>query len=154
MLQGGAAETTLTINGGYIVARIFGCGQTQLIVTDATNRTIETSQVIGVRGANATVTPPTPPTPPSLTVSPTTFSLACGASGGVTVAGVGSYQTNPVTIVSATAFSISNGSGSLPNSITFTRLNAGTGVPTLITVNVVNGTIVVPVNITVPATCP
>jgi len=147
-----AAETILTVNGGYFVAVELGCGQSQLIVTDATNRSIETSQVIGVKGKDAAAAPAPTPTPPSLAASPTTFTLACAGSQTVTLAGVGSYTTNFSTTGITTELTLTPGTGTVPGSITFTR-NSGT-TPTTIVVNVVNGTIIVPLTITVPATCP
>ncbi len=148
-----AAETTLTINGGHIVARIFGCGQTQLIVTDATNRTIETSQVIGVKGKDATVTPPTPT--PTLTVSPNTGCISdTGGTNSLTVTVTGGTATKNLTTTS-TKVTISPSSGT--GTFTSTLTAAGTASPAsgeAVVVNVSDGTTTVPVNVTRKATCP
>ena len=116
-----AAETILTTNGGSIVAKIFGCGQTQLIVTDATNRSIETSAIIGVKGADGTPAPPTPTTTVPV-VSPAAFTFTtCGQSGTVNLSGIGSYAGTIATPGGSPGISITPSSGTLPATVTVTR---------------------------------
>jgi hypothetical protein len=151
-----AAETILTTNGGSIVARIFGCGQTALIVTDATNRSIETSLIIGVKGPNATVTPPPAATAP--TVNPAAITLnTCGPGGAVTVVIGGTTPTvaNIPTAGGGVLISVVNGGASA----TITRNNASAAPPpNPITVNFSNsaGTASLTVTLAGPAAaiCP
>jgi hypothetical protein len=147
-----APEAIVTTNGGSVTADLFGCGGTHLIVTDAIGTSIETSQIIGVRGADGDAA--VPPVP--FAVSPTTVSLSCGAAGTVTVTGgTGSFSTNIVGGPSSSAFTVTQGA----TTITFTRINGTLATPTSIasspiTVNVTSGSTVIPVNVTVPLNCP
>ncbi|MEQ1514990.1 MAG: hypothetical protein ABL931_00710 [Usitatibacteraceae bacterium] len=155
----------VTTNGGSFRATINGCGTSQLIVTDAQNRVIETSQVTGVTGP-AGDAPPTP-TPATLTVTPTSHTLTCtapvppatvgtGQTGTSTTAGTGTFTATVTTPgVPPGSFTVSPSSGTVGTPISFTRNPgiAGTS-PTSITVNIVAGTITVPVTVNVPALCP
>jgi hypothetical protein len=117
-----AAETILTTNGGSFVATIFGCGQTQLIVTDATNRSIETSQIIGVRGAPGTPAVVPVVTIPAVSPAGLTFT-ACSQSGTVNLSGTGSWAGTVATPGGSPGISITPSSGTLPQTVTVTRVS-------------------------------
>jgi hypothetical protein len=144
----------VTTNGGSFRATQNGCGTSQLIVTDAQNRVIETSQVKGEAGPAGDAAPT--PTPTALTVTPTTQTLLCGQTGTSTLSGSGTYTSTVTTAgVPAGAFTVTPASGAIPGTISFTRNNGVAALsPTTITVNVVAGTITVPVTVNVPASCP
>ena len=141
----------VTTNGGRVRVTQNGCGTSQLIVTDAQNRVIETSQVKGELGPAGDA----PPTPDSLTVTPTALTLVCastGNTGTVTLTGKGNFAASVTTLgVSSPAFSFTPSSGTIPGAITFTR-GAGT-TPTSIVVNIAGATATA-VTISVPASCP
>ena len=147
----------VTTNGGSFRVTENSCGASQLIVTDAQNRVVETSQVIGVLGPAGDAPPAA--TPASLTVTPVTHTLLCGQTGTSTTSGTGTFTTTVTTPgVGSGAFTVTPSSGPVGTSISFTR-NVGTVAtpltsPTSITVNVVAGTITVPVTVNVPASCP
>ena len=131
-----AAETILTINGGSFVAVISGCGQTQLIVTDATNRSIETSQIIGVKGADAAA-PPAPPAATAPTVSPNVITLnTCGEAVTVNLGGTSPFINTILTGGGPAAITVVNGA----TSATITRRATGSAGPPVnpITVNFAN----------------
>ena len=123
-----AAETILTVDGGSFVAVINGCGATQLIVTDATNRTIETSQIIGVKGKDGTPAP-APPAPPATTipvVSPSTMTfpappVGCTQMATVSLSGTGSWTGSIGTPGGNPGISITPTTGTLPQTVTVTR---------------------------------
>ncbi len=144
----------VTTNGGSFRVTQNGCGTSQLIVTDAQNRVIETSQVKGELGP-AGDAPPTP-TPTSLTVTPTTQTLLCGQTGTSTLSGSGTYTSTITTAgVPPGSFTVTPASGAIPGTISFTRNNGVAALsPTTITVNIVAGTVTVPVTVNVPASCP
>ena len=157
----------VTTNGGSFRATQTGCGASQLIVTDAQNRVIETSQVIGVAGP-AGDAPPTP-TPTTLTVSPLSHTLLCGQTGTSTTTGSGTFtatQTTPGAAASG-ALNVTPSMGANGTSISFTRVSPTpvtvppSTVPSSISVNVVAGTITQTVVLTLPVnpvsgttTCP
>ena len=118
------------------------CVSSTIVVTDsAGGRT-----TVRVNTVEGTATLPEPPEPPDLEVGPSSITLGCGQSGSVTVVGgTGVYSVNSTSsTVSATV------SG---NTVTITRLNAGTG-PTNVGLSITDGSQIVTVTATVPATCP
>ena len=145
----------VTTNGGSFRATQSGCGASQLIVTDAQNRVIETSQVIGVLGPAGDAPPA--PTPTSLTVTPLAHTIGCGQTGTSTTSGSGTFTATVTTPgVPPGAFTVTPTSGTIGNSISFTR-NAPNPLltsPTSISINIVAGTITQTVVVTVPANCP
>jgi hypothetical protein len=147
------SPSVVTTNGGSFRVTENGCGTSQLIVTDAQNRVIETSQVTGVLGpaGDAVVTTPT-----ALSANPTTHTLLCGQTGTSTLAGSGTYTATVTTAgVPAGAFTVTPTTGPIPGTISFTRNNGvAAASPTTIVVNLVAGTITVPVTVNVPANCP
>lgn len=147
----------VTVNGGSFRVTLHGCGKSQLIVTDALNRTVETSQVIGEQGPAGDAVP----TPPASTVTaaPTTHNVGCGQTATSTLAGNGTYTATVTTPgIPPAAFTFTPTTGAIPGSISFTRrANDGVAqapVPASITVNVVAGTTTVPITINVPVHCP
>jgi hypothetical protein len=109
--------------------------------------------VTDARGGRGTVTVTTeqgdtaPPEPAAFTVAPSAVTLGCGQSGSVTaVGGSGSYFTNSTS--PTTVLGVVSG-----NTVTITRVNAGTG-PTSVIVSVSDGREIKEVTATVPATCP
>ena len=144
----------VTVNGGRVRITENGCASSQLIVTDAQNRVIETSQIVGALGP-AGDAPPTP-TPTSLTVTPTSQTLLCGQTGTSTLSGSGTYTSTITTAgVPPGSFTVTPASGAIPGTISFTRNNGVAALsPTTITVNIVAGTVTVPVTVNVPASCP
>ena len=90
------------------------------------------------------------PAPPALTVSPTSITLTCGATGAVTAAGGnGSFSVN-----STSSRVTANASGNTIG-ITLNAVDATPGPhPTTVTVSVTDGSTIVPVTVSVPATCP
>ena len=148
----------VTTNGGSFRATQTGCGASQLIVTDAQNRVIETSQVIGVASPPGDAAPTTPA--PSLVVSPTTLFVGCGQTGTVATSGSGAYTATVSTAgVPPGSFTVTPSAGTVPGTISFTR-NTSTlpaapiTSPTSILVNISVATTIVGVVVTVPATCP
>lgn len=146
----------VTQNGGRFSVNLNGCGKTTIIVTDATNRAIETSSIEGQQGDKGdTTTPPTSSFPAGGGVSPSAVSIACGSSASLTLVGTGSY-TSTVATGGGAGFSVSPSAGSLPNTVT---VRASTGpVVSPVTVNFVAGTsltsVVVTVTGTVAGACP
>ncbi len=137
--------------GGRFTAQINGCGKVAFIVTDATGRTIETSSLNAVRGANGdTVTL----TPASLTVAPALVSIVCNGSGSVTVAGNGTFSTFPSGTgpngAPGTGFSVNPPQGAIPNTVSF-NANPGT-IFSPISVDFRNGTLIQRVIVTVTGT--
>ncbi len=152
----------VTTNGGSFRVTQNGCGTSQLIVTDAQNRVIETSQVKGELGpaGDAPVVTAT-----ALTVTPTTFTLGCGQTGTSNLTGSGVYTATVTTPgVPPGVLTVTPTSGTIPGTISFTRNTSvppapavpvpPLASPTTITVNLVAGTITTPVVLTVPANCP
>ena len=148
------SPSVVTTNGGSFRATQNGCGNSQLIVTDAQNRVVETSQVIGALGPAGDALPP--PVASSLTVTPTSHALLCGQTGTSTTSGSGTFTATVTTPgVPPGAFTVTPTSGTIGNTISFTRNNGVvTASPTTITVNVVAGATTIPVTVTVPANCP
>ena len=152
----------VTTNGGSYRATQSGCGSSQLIVTDAQNRVVESSSVTSVQGPAGDAAPA--PTPTALTVTPTSHTLACGDVGTSTTAGSGTFTATVTTPgVPSGAFTVSPPSGPVGTSISFRRnapyMIPATGpqtVPATITVNIVAGTITQTVTITNTTTgsCP
>lgn len=147
---------SVATNGGRFTAQLNGCGTVAFIVTDSTGRTIEAPLLTSVQGAKGDAAGITTATE---TVAPTTLTLSCNTSASVVIAG-GSNLTGPsafaaaiTTAVNSSAFTISPTSGTVPGSVTFTRLNAGT-TPTSIAVTISTRSTVTTVTATVPATCP
>lgn len=147
--------SVVTTNGGSFRVTQNGCGTGSLIVTDAQNRFVESSSVIGVLGPAGDAPPPVVAT--SLSVSPTTHTLLCGQTGTSTLSGSGTYTATVTTPgVPPGAFTVTPTAGSIPGTISFTR-NAPTPTltsPTVINVNLVAGSTTVPVTVNVPANCP
>lgn len=143
----------VTTNGGSFRVTQSGCGTASLIVTDAQNRVVQSSAVIGALGpsGDAVVSTPT-----ALTVAPTTHTLLCGQTGTSTLSGSGIYTASLLTTgVPAGAFSVIGTTGTIPGTISFTRNNGiAAASPNTITVNLVAGTIAIPVTVTIPASCP
>ena len=84
------APSSVGTSGGKFTAQVTGCGKLAFIVTDASGRTVETSTLETLKGPNGdAVTPSTA----SLTVTPSTLTIACGASGSVSVSGSGTFFT-------------------------------------------------------------
>ena len=148
------SPSVVNTNGGSFRVTQSGCGASQLIVTDALNRVIETSQVIGVAGPAGDAAPA--PVPTSLSVNPATHTLVCGQTGTSTLAGSGSYTATVTTSgVPPGAFTVTPTAGTIPGTISFTRNNGvAAASPTVITVNLVAGTITQVVTVNVPANCP
>ena len=148
------SPSIVTTNGGSFRVTQSGCGTSQLIVTDAQNRVIETSQVIGAAGPAGDALPP--PVATSLAVSPQTHALLCGQTGTSTTSGSGTFTATVTTAgVPPGAFTVTPTSGTIGNTISFTRNNGvAAASPTTINVNIVAGTTTVPVTVTVPANCP
>ena len=148
------SPSVVNTNGGSFRVTQSGCGASQLIVTDALNRVIETSQVIGVAGPAGDAVPA--PVPTSLSVNPATHTLVCGQTGTSTLAGSGSYTATVTTSgVPPGAFTVTPTAGTIPGTISFTRNNGvAAASPTVITVNLVAGTITQVVTVNVPANCP
>ncbi len=149
------SPSIVTTNGGSFRVTQSGCGTSQLIVTDAQNRVIETSQVIGALGPAGDAAPATPAT--ALTVTPTAHTVGCGQTGTSTTSGSGTFTATITTPgVPPGAFTVTPTSGTIGNSISFTR-NAPNPLltsPTSISINIVAGTITQTVVVTVPANCP
>ena len=145
----------VTTNGGRVRVTQNGCGTSQLIVTDAQNRVIETSQVKGELGPAGDAPPPTVP-PTALTATPTTQTLLCGQTGTSALAGSGTYTSTITTAgVPPGSFTVTPASGALPGTISFTRNNGVAALsPTNIAVSIVSGTFTATVTVTVPASCP
>ena len=143
----------VTTNGGSYKVTQNGCGTASLVVTDAQNRVVQSSSVIGALGPSGDAVVPTPTT---LTVAPTTHTLLCGQTGTSTLSGSGTYTASVSTTgVPAGAFSVIGTTGAIPGTISFTRNNGiAAASPTTITVNLVAGTIAIPVTVTIPASCP
>ena len=141
-------------NGGSFRVTQNGCGTSQLIVTDAQNRFIETSQVIGALGPAGDAPPP--PVANTFTASPTVVSLACGASAAISLSGTAGTYTAAVTTpgVPVGAFSIIPSTGPVPGTVSLQRNNVGNGSPTSIIVTFVAGSISQAVTVSVPANCP
>jgi hypothetical protein len=147
----------VTVNGGSVTATIFGCGASQLLVTDATSRTVETSQIIGVRGPAGTA-PPTPVTPTAPTVNPPVITLNnCGEAVTVILGGTTPISNTIPTAEGGAAIAVLNGA----TSATITRRATGSPSPTPptpITVNFSNsaGTVALTVTLAGPAAaaCP
>ena len=140
-------------NGGRFTAQVTGCGKVAFIITDATGRTIETSSLISVQGAKGDAIT----TPPSLNVNVTSLTIACGASGSVTVGGSGTYTTTIVgtiggLFVTPSADTLTAGGASVTIAV-----NRGSSFSNP-RVDFVNGSITKSVAITVttstPGTCP
>ena len=149
--------SVVTTNGGRYRVTLNGCGTAKIIVTDAQNRAIESSAVVGVLGPTSDAPPVTPPT--SLTITPSTLAVGCGQTGSVILSGSGTYTATVSTTVSTGALTVTPTAGSISGVISFTRNTsvppaAPITSPTNISVNVVAGGITVPVTLTVPATCP
>lgn len=149
------SPSVVTVNGGSFRVTQSGCGSSQLIVTDALNRAIESSSVISVAGPAGDALPTA--TPPSMTISPTMHTLACGQTATSTVSGSGSFTATVTTPgVPPGSFTVTPTSGPIPGTISFTRNNGiATASPTTINVNVVNGSLPAQtVTVNVPANCP
>jgi hypothetical protein len=149
--------SVVTTNGGSYRVTQSGCGTASIVVTDATNRVLESPSVIGVAGP-AGDTPPAA-VAPTLAVTPTALTVGCGQTGTVALTGSGTYTATVSTAgVPAAAFTIAPAAGTIPGTISFTRNTSvppapAITSPTTIVVNVVGAT-AVPVTVTVPATCP
>jgi hypothetical protein len=137
-----APETILTVDGGSFVAAINGCGSSHLIITDATNRSIETSQIIGVKGKDGTPAPaPVVPTTTIPVVSPAaqTFPappLGCAQNFTVSLSGTGSWTGTMATPGGSPGISFTPTSGTLPGTVTVTRSpNPGPAVPATVLIN-------------------
>jgi hypothetical protein len=104
---------------------------------------------VNVTTEEGDVDPPTPADPPDLVAGPTSLTLACGASGSVTVVGgTGNYSansTNPNTTATVSG-----------NTVTITRAGpAGPGAGSqTATISITDGSQIVNVTATSPATCP
>ena len=152
----------VTTNGGSYRVTLSGCGNSQLIVTDAQNRVIESAQVVGVAGPAGDAPPAA--TPPSLAVSPVALTIGCGQTGSVSLSGFGNFTA---VIASAgvppasagppavpAGLTVTPTSGAIPGTVSFTRNSGNAGAsPATIIVNIVGAT-VVPVTLTVPPICP
>lgn len=149
------SPSVVTTNGGSFTATIFGCGATQMIVTDATNRTVETSQVIGERGEAGDAPPAT--TAPTVSPAALTFT-ACAQSGTVSVTGTGTYTATVSTPGGTPGIAITPSSGNLPATITVTRPAGTAAPPAATTVTIANsaGTATLTVNVAgaAAAACP
>ena len=148
------SPSVVNTNGGSFRVTQNGCGASQLIVTDAQNFFIETSQVIGVAGPAGDAAPA--PVATALSVNPASHTLVCGQTGTSTLAGSGSYTATVTTSgVPPGAFTVTPTAGTIPGTISFTRNNGvAAASPTVITVNLVAGTITQVVTVNVPANCP
>jgi len=135
--------SVVTSSGGRFTAQINGCGKVSFIVTDATGRTIETSAIDSQQGDKGDALPTTSN---SLSVSPTSLTIACGSSASVSVVGSGTYTTTIATGGGA-GFSVTPASGAIPNTVTLAAASGAISSP--ITVNFIAGTTLQPVTITV-----
>jgi hypothetical protein len=105
-----AAPGIVSTNGGSFTAQILGCGKTSFIVTDATGRTIETSTVEGVQGAKGDAVTTVP-----FSISPISFSIACGSTGTISLTGTGTFSANVAS--GGSAFVVNPTSDTLPKSV-------------------------------------
>jgi hypothetical protein len=112
-----SALGVVSTNGGSFTAQILGCGKTSFIVTDATGRTVETATVEGVQGAKGDTVTTTP-----FSVSPISFSIACGSTGTITLTGSGTFSASVVN--GGSAFVVNPSADTLPKSVS---VFAGTG---------------------------
>lgn len=144
----------VTTNGGSFRVTQNGCGTSQLIVTDAQNRVIETSQITGSLGPAGDAVPA--PVASTVAVLPLTQTLGCGQTGTSTTSGTGTYTATVTTPgVPSGAFTVTPTSAAVGTPISFTRNNGiAAASPTTISVNVVAGTVTQTVIVTVPASCP
>jgi hypothetical protein len=104
------APGVVNTNGGSFTAQILGCGKTSFIVTDATGRTVETSTVEGVQGAKGDTVTTTP-----FSISPISFSIACGSTGTISLTGSGSFNANVAS--GGSAFVVNPSADTLPKSV-------------------------------------
>lgn len=122
-------------NGGGFTVTVNGCGSASLIVTDATNRSVETSIVEGIQGdkgdAAATTTS-------ALTgIAPAILPLACGQSATIALAGTGDYVAS-VSTGGGAGLVVTPSAGKLSSSVTVSALS-GKAVTTPATINFLAG---------------
>ncbi len=115
-----AALSAVSTNGGSFTAQILGCGKTSFIVTDATGRSVETSTVEGVLGAKGDTVTTIP-----FSISPISFSIACGSTGTISLTGSGSFSANVAS--GGSAFTVNPSADTLPKSVSVV---AGSGAVT------------------------
>ena len=153
----------VTTNGGSYRVTQSGCHTATTLVTDALNRVLESSSVIGAPGPAGDAAPVTPA--PSLIVSPTTLFVGCGQTGSVATSGSGTFTTAISTAgVSGADLAVNPpGQGTVGAGISFRRNSTtltltpkpGSVPPSAdILVNVSVSTTIVGVVVTVPITCP
>lgn len=123
---------TVGTNGGKFTAQVNGCGKVAFIVTDATGRTIETASLNAVQGAKGDAVTPVAD---SLTVSPTTVSVACGASASVNVSGSGTFFTQTRAGTGGSGFTVSPSFGVIPSAVTFAAATGSIFSPVLVDVS-------------------
>jgi hypothetical protein len=139
----------VTNSGGSFSAFLSGCGQVALIVTDATQQTLETALLIGTRGPDGSA--PVIITTTTPTVAPATLAFtACGQSGTINLGGTQPITTTIATPGGGAAISVILGAGGTTSTIT-RILNPGPAnppAPNPIIVNYTNsaGTVAVSVN--------
>lgn len=150
-----SSGSVVSASGGGFSAQIQGCGKVSMIVSDSSGRTVETSQIDSQQGADGDAVTTTTT---SLKVAPLAVSVGCGLSATISLAGNGVFTANTVTAgVAATAFYITPTSGTIPATLTLTRVKDGvaaTATPSTILVNVVAGSTIETVTVTTAPTCP
>jgi len=147
-----AVPSSVSTSGGRFSVNVRDCGQAVFVITDATGRTIQTPLLDSQRGNSLTVI--TIATPP-LAVSPPA-SIGCNSSASAAISGSGNFVAAINTAIpndQIPNFTMTPSSGTLPNSITFTRSNAGI-VPAQVLVTVTDGKTSIQLTVTTTSPCP
>ena len=106
------SPSSVNTNGGSFTVQILSCGKAPFKVSDATGRVVETSTVEGVAGAKGTTIPAAP-----LTITPTTLTIACGASASVGLSGSGTFSSSVASGTGGNGFSVTPTAGSVPSTV-------------------------------------
>ncbi|MBL8520186.1 MAG: hypothetical protein JNK75_05890 [Betaproteobacteria bacterium] len=137
----------VTTNGGSFTATMSGCGSTPFIVTDATNRSVETSIVEGTQGDAGDAVPAT--VNQLTSVTPNAITIACGQSASITLTGTGNF-TSTQAVGGGNGFSVTPSAGVLPSVVTLRAFTGGVTTP--VTINFTSGATTFPVIVTVTGT--
>ncbi len=141
------APELVTTNGGSFVATLNGCGSVAFIVTDATNRSIETSVVEGTQGDAGDAVPTT--VNQITNVAPNALTVACGQSASINLSGTGNF-TSTQAVGGGNGFSVTPSAGVLPAIVTVRAFTGAVTSP--VTVNFLAGATTFPVIVTVTGT--
>lgn len=126
------------VKDGSFTATIMDCGKASFIVTDATGRSLETTTVEGVKGAQGSAI-----TPVAFSVTPNIVSIACGSGASILLTGSGQFMANSIggnfivtpnigPLPANVAVGIRSGTVSSPVTVLFT--NEGVTLSALVTI--------------------